>query len=170
MPETLANKIAAGEAVQRPASVAKELIEHALDAGARHIDVILKSAGSELIQVVDDGGGMTPDDAVTRLKRHATSKIQDASDLERIATFGFRGEALASIASVAHVELRTKQVDTDAGTLIRVEGGVMAANEPCATANGTSIAVRNLFYNVRSEEHKSELQSRGQLVCRLLLE
>ena len=148
MPETLANKIAAGEVVQRPASVAKELIENALDAGARHIDVILKSAGSELIQVVDDGGGMTPEDAVTCFKRHATSKIQDASDLERIATFGFRGEALASIASVAHVELRTKQVDADAGTLIRVEGGVTAANEPCATANGTSIAVRNLFYNV----------------------
>lgn len=148
MPETLANKIAAGEVVQRPASVVKELVENAIDAGASQIDVILKAAGSELIQVVDNGSGMSAEDAVTSFKRHATSKIRNDEDLERIATFGFRGEALASIASVARVELRTKRHEDAAGTLVRFDGGVIDAVEPCATANGTSVAVRNLFFNV----------------------
>lgn len=148
MPETLANKIAAGEVVQRPASVAKELIENSIDAGARQIDLIVKSAGSELIQVVDDGCGMSKEDALTCFKRHATSKIRDIGDLERIATLGFRGEALASIASVAHVELRTKQPDAASATRVRLEGGEVVAFEPVAATNGTSIAVRNLFYNV----------------------
>ena len=148
MPETLANKIAAGEVVQRPASVVKELVENAIDAGATQIDVIIKAAGSELIQVVDNGSGMSAEDAVTSFKRHATSKIRSVEDLERIATFGFRGEALASIASVARTELRTKRHEDEAGTRVRIDGGVLDTIEPCATANGTSISVRNLFYNV----------------------
>ncbi len=148
MPETLANKIAAGEVVQRPASVVKELLENAVDAGASQVDVILKAAGSELIQVVDDGSGMSRDDAVRCFKRHATSKIRSVEDLERIATFGFRGEALASIASISQVELKTKRRGDTAGTLVRLDGGVTVATEPTATADGTSVAVRNLFYNV----------------------
>jgi DNA mismatch repair protein MutL len=148
MPEPLANKIAAGEVVQRPASVAKELIENALDAGAQQIDLIVKDAGSTLVQVVDDGCGMSPNDAVRCFKRHATSKINDVEDLERIQTLGFRGEALASIAAVSQVELKTKRVEDDAGVRVRVEGGEMTTNEPCAAPHGTSIAVRNLFYNV----------------------
>lgn len=148
MPETLANKIAAGEVVQRPASAAKELIENALDAGGDSITVILKSAGSELIQVIDNGCGMSADDAITCFRRHATSKIQSVEDLERILTLGFRGEALASIAAVAQVELKTKRVADDVGTRIAVHGGTQVSLEPCAAPNGTSIAVRNLFYNV----------------------
>lgn len=148
MPETLANKIAAGEVVQRPASAAKELIENALDAGAGQITLILKQAGSELIQVIDDGCGMSREDALDCFRRHATSKIRDIDDLERIETLGFRGEALASISAVAQVELRTKRRQDEAGFLVRIEGGATVATEPCATPDGTSIAVRNLFYNV----------------------
>ena len=148
MPETLANKIAAGEVVQRPASAAKELIENALDAGADQVRVVLKSAGRELVQVIDNGCGMGPTDAVACFQRHATSKIRSIDDLERILTLGFRGEALASIAAVSQVELRTKRVRDEAGVCVRVDGGVLRSTEPCATPDGTSIAVRNLFYNV----------------------
>ncbi|QXD15714.1 DNA mismatch repair endonuclease MutL [Rhodocaloribacter litoris] len=148
MPDSLANKIAAGEVVQRPASAAKELIENALDAGASQVTVLLKAAGRELVQVIDDGCGMGPADAVTCFQRHATSKIRTAEDLERILTLGFRGEALASIAAVAQVELRTKRATDAAGLCVRVEGGRLVAKEPCATPDGTSVAVRNLFYNV----------------------
>ena len=148
MPESLANKIAAGEVVQRPASVVKELVENALDAGARHITVILKDAGKTLVQVVDDGCGMSPADARLCFQRHATSKIRTIEDLERIHTLGFRGEALASIAAVARVELKTKRAQDAAGYRVQIEGGQLIAAEPCATANGTSVAVRNLFYNV----------------------
>lgn len=148
MPETLANKIAAGEVVQRPASAAKELIENAIDAGADEVTVVLKSAGSELIQVIDNGCGMSPGDAVDSFQRHATSKIRSIDDLERIQTLGFRGEALASIAAVAQVEMKTKRVQDDAGFLVRIHGGAVEATEPCATPEGTSIAVRNVFYNV----------------------
>ncbi len=148
MPEALANKIAAGEVVQRPASALKELLENAIDAGAGDVEVILKSSGSELIQVVDDGCGMSPEDARACFRRHATSKIGSIEDLERLRTLGFRGEALASIGSVAQVELRTKRTSDAAGTCVRVEGGDMISVEPCATKDGTSIAVRNLFYNV----------------------
>lgn len=148
MPEGLANKIAAGEVVQRPASAVKELVENAIDAGARTITVIIKAAGSELIQVVDDGCGMSPADAVACFQRHATSKIRGIEDLERIRTLGFRGEAMASISSVAQVELRTRRVGDDAGTLVRVQGGTLEPPEPCATREGTSVAIRNLFYNV----------------------
>jgi DNA mismatch repair protein MutL len=148
MPEALANKIAAGEVVQRPASALKELIENAVDAGADSIEIILKDAGSELIQVVDSGSGMNRDDAQACFRRHATSKIASIEDLERIRTLGFRGEALASIASVAHVELRTKRSMDSAGFCVRIEGGEVVGSEPCATRDGTSISVRNLFYNV----------------------
>ena len=148
MPDSLANKIAAGEVVQRPASALKELIENALDAGADHISVILKDAGSELVQVIDNGCGMSRIDAQTCFLRHATSKLTSIEDLERIRTLGFRGEALASIGAVAQVELKTKRRTDSAGFCIRVDGGEIRSAEPCATHDGTSISVRNLFYNV----------------------
>ena len=148
MPETLANKIAAGEVVQRPASVLKELLENALDAGAEQIDVHLKEAGSELVQVVDDGCGMTTRDAEACFRRHATSKIQSVDDLNRIQTLGFRGEALASIAAVSRVTLKTKRTDDAAGIQAQVDGGEVVDKKPCAMPAGTSIAVRSLFYNV----------------------
>ena len=148
MPDRLANQIAAGEVVQRPASVAKELIENALDAGAESIEVLLKDAGSTLVQVIDDGCGMSAEDAERCFKRHATSKVRSIDDLERLRTLGFRGEALASIAAVAQVALKTKRVEDEAGTLVRVEGGEHVETRPCAVPNGTSVAVRNLFYNV----------------------
>ncbi len=148
MPLSLANKIAAGEVVQRPASALKELMENALDAGATEINVFLKSAGSELIHVVDNGCGMCERDALVAFERHATSKIQAIEDLESIRTLGFRGEALASIAAVAQVELKTRRVNDDAGFAVRIDGGEVVSTEPCAMPAGTSIAVRNLFFNV----------------------
>jgi DNA mismatch repair protein MutL len=148
MSDRLANQIAAGEVVQRPASVAKELIENSLDAGASSVEVLLKDAGSTLVQVIDDGCGMSPADAERCFERHATSKVRSIDDLERIRTLGFRGEALASIAAVAQVTLKTKRVEDEAGTLVRVEGGEQVEKRPCAIADGTSVAVRNLFYNV----------------------
>lgn len=148
MPETLSNKIAAGEVVQRPASAVKELLENAVDAGAGSVTLILKRAGSELIRIVDDGCGMSRHDAAACFQRHATSKVFAAEDLDCIRTLGFRGEALASIAAVAQVELRTKRAVDDAGLCIRNEGGRIVSSEPCAMSDGTSLAVRNLFYNV----------------------
>jgi len=148
MPDRLANKIAAGEVVQRPASVAKELLENAIDAGARDVDLVVKDAGSTLVQVIDDGCGMSRADAAQCFQRHATSKIQSVDDLERIRTLGFRGEALASIAAVAQVELKTRRVEDEVGYRVCVDGGEITTTEPCATPPGTSIAVRNLFYNV----------------------
>jgi len=148
MSDRLANQIAAGEVVQRPASVAKELIENSLDAGAESLEVLLKDAGSTLVQVVDDGCGMGPEDAERCFERHATSKVRSIDDLERLRTLGFRGEALASIAAVAQVTLKTKRVEDGAGTLVRVEGGEVVETRPCAIPDGTSVAVRNLFYNV----------------------
>ncbi|HLA63792.1 MAG TPA: DNA mismatch repair endonuclease MutL, partial [Rhodothermales bacterium] len=148
MPDVLANKIAAGEVVQRPSSVAKELLENSIDAGARRVDLILRKAGSALVQVVDDGGGMGPQDAAASFGRHATSKLRSFEDLERLATLGFRGEALASIGAVARVELRTKRRQDPAGTRVCVEGGKLVDRSPVAAEDGTSIAVRDLFYNV----------------------
>ncbi len=148
MPEALANKIAAGEVVQRPASAAKELLENAIDAGGDQIALIVKSAGSDLIQVVDNGCGMSAKDAVFAFRRHATSKIRSVDDLERIRTLGFRGEALASISAVAQVELKTKRVGDAHATSTRVDGGSFVGQLPCAAPDGTSISVRNLFYNV----------------------
>ncbi|MDX1531071.1 MAG: DNA mismatch repair endonuclease MutL [Rhodothermales bacterium] len=148
LPDSLANKIAAGEVVQRPASVLKELMENALDAGAGQVTVLLRKAGSELVQVIDDGCGMGPSDAASCFGRHATSKIRDIEDLERLHTLGFRGEALASIAAVAQVELKTKRQADTAGTCLRLDGGNPVEHGPCATPDGTSVAVRNLFFNV----------------------
>ncbi|GAB3579870.1 DNA mismatch repair endonuclease MutL [Hymenobacter daeguensis] len=148
LPEYLANQIAAGEVVQRPASVVKELLENAVDAGATQVQLIVKEAGKQLVQVVDNGAGMSPTDARMSLERHATSKIRSTDDLFRIRTLGFRGEALASIAAVAQVEIRTKQRDQDTGTLLLVEGSQITSQQPTACPDGTSIAVKNLFFNV----------------------
>ena len=148
LPDVLANKIAAGEGIQRPASAVKELVENAVDAGAGRIDVILKDSGRTLIQVVDDGSGMSPVDARTCFERHATSKIRTIADLEQIRTLGFRGEALASLAAVARVELRTRTAAEPDGTCVRVEGGEDLRVEPCAAPVGTSVSARQLFYNV----------------------
>ncbi|GAA3936520.1 DNA mismatch repair endonuclease MutL [Hymenobacter algoricola] len=148
LPEYLANQIAAGEVVQRPASVVKELLENAVDAGATQVQLIVKDAGKQLVQIVDNGTGMSPTDARMSLERHATSKIRSTEDLFRIRTLGFRGEALASIAAVAQVELRTKKRDQDTGTLLLIEGSQVTSQQPVACPDGTSIAVKNLFFNV----------------------
>ena len=148
LPEYLANQIAAGEVVQRPASVVKELLENAVDAGALQVQLIVKEAGKQLVQVVDNGTGMSPTDARMSLERHATSKIRSTEDLFRIRTLGFRGEALASIAAVAQVEIRTKQPEQDTGSLLLVEGSQVTSQLPTACPDGTSIAVKNLFFNV----------------------
>ena len=148
LPDHVANQIAAGEVVQRPASVVKELLENAIDAGATHISLIVKEAGKVLIQVVDNGKGMSTTDARLSFERHATSKIKNADDLFALSTKGFRGEALASIAAIAHVELKTKQENQDLGTHIKIEGSEVVIQEPCATPKGSAIWVKNLFFNV----------------------
>ncbi len=148
LPDHVANQIAAGEVVQRPASVVKELLENAIDAGASNISLIIKEAGKTLIQVVDDGSGMSTTDARMCFERHATSKIKEAKDLFALTTKGFRGEAMASIAAVAHVELKTKQVDEELGTAIKIEGSNVVSQEPCSLPKGTSILVKNLFFNI----------------------
>ncbi|WP_019947747.1 DNA mismatch repair endonuclease MutL [Hymenobacter aerophilus] len=148
LPEYLANQIAAGEVVQRPASAVKELLENAVDAGATQVQLIVKEAGKQLVQVVDNGAGMSPTDARMSLERHATSKIRTTDDLFRIRTLGFRGEALASIAAVAQLELRTKTRDQDTGTLLLVEGSQITSQQPVACPDGTSISMKNLFFNV----------------------
>ncbi|WBL24548.1 DNA mismatch repair endonuclease MutL [Zunongwangia sp. HGR-M22] len=148
LPDHVANQIAAGEVVQRPASVIKELLENAIDAHAQNIQVVIKDAGKTLIQVVDDGGGMSLTDARMCFERHATSKIKSAEDLFSLNTKGFRGEALASIAAIAHVELKTKPEDEEVGTCIKIEGSKVTSQEPCVTPKGTSLCVKNLFYNI----------------------
>ena len=148
LPDAIANQIAAGEVVQRPASVVKELMENAVDAGSTQIQVIIKEAGKSLIHVMDNGKGMSPTDARMSFERHATSKIQTADDLFTIRTKGFRGEALASIAAVAQVELKSRQPEAELGTCISIEGSEVKAQEPVAYQEGTSIAVKNLFFNV----------------------
>ena len=147
LPSSVTNKIAAGEVVQRPASVVKELIENSLDAGAGSIELYIKRAGKALIQIVDDGEGMSEEDALMCIQRHATSKIKDFEDLESIHTFGFRGEALSSIASVSNLEIKTEQKDADLGTLIKVDSDGEVIKERGSFAKGTSISVKNLFYN-----------------------
>jgi len=144
----IANQIAAGEVIQRPASAVKELLENAIDAGATEIQLILKDAGKELIHVIDNGKGMSPTDARMSFERHATSKIKNIEDLFKIRTMGFRGEALASIAAVAQVEMKSRQANNDVGTRICIEGTDVVLQEPCATPIGTSIMVKNLFFNV----------------------
>ena len=149
----IANQIAAGEVIQRPASAVKELLENGVDAGATEIQLVVKDAGKELLQVIDNGCGMSPTDARMSFERHATSKIRDINDLFSIRTMGFRGEALASIAAVAQVELKTKKQDTEIGTRIAVEATEVKLQEPCATAQGTNIMVKNLFFNVPARRH-----------------
>lgn len=148
LPDHVANQIAAGEVVQRPASIVKELLENAIDAEATKIELIIRDAGKNLIQVVDNGKGMSETDARMAFERHATSKIRGTEDIFRIATKGFRGEALASIAAVSQVELRTKQPEAAIGTNIYIEGGVFQFQDPVQTAEGSNFLVKNLFYNV----------------------
>ncbi|MBL0049779.1 MAG: DNA mismatch repair endonuclease MutL [Bacteroidetes bacterium] len=148
LPDSVANQIAAGEVIQRPASAVKELIENAVDAGSTSIKLILKDAGKVLIQVIDNGKGMSETDARMSFERHATSKIQQAADLFAITTKGFRGEALASIAAIAQVELKTRRPEDEIGTRISIEGSELQIQESCSTPVGTSFSIKNLFFNV----------------------
>ncbi|TDQ07687.1 DNA mismatch repair endonuclease MutL [Pedobacter metabolipauper] len=147
LPDSVANQIAAGEVVQRPASAVKELLENAIDAGANKVQLIVKDAGKSLIQVIDNGSGMSVTDARMCFERHATSKVRKAEDLFAIRTMGFRGEAMASIAAIAQVEMKTRKHDEELGTLIEIEGSLFIKQEPVATSAGTSICIKNLFYN-----------------------
>ncbi|MBA4053941.1 MAG: DNA mismatch repair protein MutL [Marivirga sp.] len=148
LPDSIANQIAAGEVVQRPASAVKELMENAIDAEASHIKLILKEAGKTLLQVIDDGKGMSETDARMSLERHATSKIRKAEDLFSLRTMGFRGEALASLAAVSQLEMKTRPASEELGTLLVVEASEVKRQEPTACEKGTSICVKNLFYNI----------------------
>lgn len=148
LPDNIANQIAAGEVIQRPASAVKELLENAVDAGATEIQLIIRDAGKELVQVIDNGSGMSETDARMCFERHATSKIKTIDDLFGIRTMGFRGEALASIAAVAQVELKTRRHGADIGTFIEIDNSVVRKQEPCQTTEGTSFAMKNLFFNV----------------------
>jgi len=148
LPDHVANQIAAGEVVQRPASVVKELLENAIDAEATEIKLIIKNAGKTLVQVIDSGKGMSVTDARLSFERHATSKIKSAEDLFQLDTKGFRGEALASIAAIAHVELKTKRENDELGTAIEIEGSKVTSQEVAVTPTGTSVAVKNLFFNI----------------------
>lgn len=148
LPDNIANQIAAGEVVQRPASAVKELLENSLDAGATEIKLIVKEGGTKLIHIIDNGMGMGPTDARMCWERHATSKISKADDLFNLHSFGFRGEALASIAAIAHVEMKTKRREDEMGTLIRIEGSKVIEQSHTACLNGTQFAIKNLFYNV----------------------
>lgn len=148
LPDNIANQIAAGEVIQRPASAVKELLENAVDAGATEIKLIVVDAGKTLLQVIDNGCGMSETDARMCLERHATSKIKNIDDLFHIKTMGFRGEALASIAAVAQVEIKTKRAEDDAGTLLEIENSLVLKQEPIGVPDGTSIAMKNLFFNI----------------------
>jgi len=148
LPDSVANQIAAGEVIQRPASVVKELIENSVDAGGKNIRVIIKDSGKTLIQVLDDGAGMSETDARLSFERHATSKITSAQDLFAITTKGFRGEALASIAAVAMVELKTRREDSDTGTMVVINGSKVERQDPCSCPVGSSFSVKNLFFNI----------------------
>ncbi len=148
LPDSIANQIAAGEVVQRPASAVKELLENAIDAHATHITLIIKDAGKSLLQVIDNGNGMSETDTRLSIERHATSKIRKAEDLFTLQTMGFRGEALASIAAIAQVEMKTRQENQELGTILVVEGSEVKKQEPIACEVGTSICVKNLFFNI----------------------
>src|SRR5882672_10824862 len=148
LPDQVANKIAAGEVVERPASVVKELLENSLDAGGTRFRIEIESGGRRLIRIVDDGCGMLRDDALLAFERHATSKLRDVKDLLSIATLGFRGEALPSIASVSRLMLDTRSADETTGTRIEIAGGKMLRCDEVALASGTTLTVRDLFYNV----------------------
>lgn len=148
LPDSIANQIAAGEVVQRPASVVKELLENSVDAGAKSVQLVVRDAGRTLVQVIDDGAGMTETDARMSFERHATSKIRSSDDLFKIMTMGFRGEALASIAAVAQVEMRTRRAAEELGTLVRIEGSEIKAQEQISCLPGTNLLIKNLFFNV----------------------
>ena len=148
LPDSIANQIAAGEVIQRPASAVKEIMENAIDAGATEIQLIVKEAGKSLIQITDNGSGMSDSDARMCFERHATSKIRNAKDLFSIKTMGFRGEALASIAAIAQVEMKTRLASEELGTKIVIEGSEVKSQEPCQCNEGTSIAIKNLFFNI----------------------
>lgn len=166
LPDHVANQIAAGEVVQRPASVVKELLENAVDAKATDIKLIIKDAGKSLIQVIDNGVGMSVTDSRLCFERHATSKIRQAEDLFSLHTKGFRGEALASIAAIAHVEMKTKQDQEELGTHIVIEGGKFMSQEPAVLSKGTSFAVKNLFFNIPARRNflKSETVEQRHIV------
>ncbi len=166
LPDSVANQIAAGEVIQRPASVLKELVENSIDAGATHIQILIKDAGRTLIQVVDNGKGMSTTDARMAFERHATSKISDASDLFSLHTMGFRGEALASIAAVAQVEMRTRRPDDELGTCIEIAGSRVIAQESIQCQAGTCFKVKNLFFNVPARRRflKSDNVERNHLL------
>ena len=148
LPDSVANQIAAGEVIQRPAPCLKELVENSLDAGAKRIQVIVRDAGRTLLQVIDDGSGMSEMDARLAFERHATSKIREAQDLFSLRTMGFRGEALASICAVAQVEMTTRRAEDETGTLLEIHGSDVVRQEPCVCPVGTNIKVSNLFFNV----------------------
>jgi DNA mismatch repair protein MutL len=176
LPEILANKIAAGEIVERPASVVKELLENSIDAHCRAVHITILSGGKRLIQVRDDGEGMSQDDAILAFEHHATSKLQNAEDLIAIATLGFRGEALPSIASVSRLTLRTRPLEADSisGTEVEIQGGVMRSVKPAPWDRGTEIAVRDLFYNIPARKkflrsHDTELGHIARLVTHYAL-
>ena len=159
LPEHIANQIAAGEVIQRPSSAVKELLENAIDANSTKIQLIVKDAGSTLVQVIDNGTGMSKEDAEMCFKKHATSKIKNSDDLYAITSKGFRGEALSSIASVAQIELKTKMEHTDIGHTVHIETSKITKSEPCAFNNGTSISMKNLFFNVPAR--RNFLKSKG---------
>ena len=148
LPDSIANQIAAGEVIQRPASVVKELVENSLDAGATHIQIVIKDAGRTLIQIIDNGKGMSATDARMAFERHATSKIRNADDLFSLTTMGFRGEALASIAAIAQVEVKTKRAEDEVGTFLSISASSVEKQEASTCAEGTSISVKNIFFNV----------------------
>ncbi|NTU68363.1 MAG: DNA mismatch repair endonuclease MutL [Chlorobiaceae bacterium] len=148
LPDIVANKISAGEVVQRPASVVKELLENSIDSGATRITVAIRDAGRQLVQIIDNGCGMGSDDALLSVERFATSKIREVDDLDALGTLGFRGEALASISSVSHFELKTRREADKLGSLLKSDGGVMEGVQPVQCETGTMISVRNLFFNV----------------------
>ena len=146
LPDNVANQIAAGEVVQRPSSVVKELLENSIDSGADSINLTIKDAGRTIIQVIDNGVGMSKNDAVLCFERHSTSKIQSAKDLFNLSTKGFRGEALASIAAISHVELITKNISDELGTSIKIKANKIYNNKTVVTNKGTSISVKNLKF------------------------
>ena len=148
LPDSIANQIAAGEVIQRPASVVKELVENAVDAKATHIQIVIKDAGRTIIQVIDNGKGMSETDVRMAFERHATSKIQNADDLFALTTMGFRGEALPSISAISQVEVKTRTADSEVGSLINISGSRVESQEPVSTIEGTCITVKNLFFNV----------------------